>query len=292
MEEKQIFLLFLNLPLGTAYVPNPTCMTKKRSILFLTALISTLFYQSGSQTCAQADTMPQFLDTFMYEDIFSLNFDEDVTTQLLPLDTLVQIAFDYSPTLRFHYGEVGAARAQVTLAKRSWHSYISTYASASYGSQNIALYTYNPNTGGNQTQASNGYTMGATVALPLSIFTQTPVKVEMMRQELSKFEARVDEAKLKLKREVAAEYFMLVTSQRLLKIISEDVQSATLALNVAEIQFANGTIPPYEFSRVKNLQTIARTNYEVRFREFATTYFQFEALLGVEMYQLKRNNHP
>lgn len=240
---------------------------------------------------AQSDSV-SLQDTFAYDDIFSLNFEEDVTAQLLPLDTIVDIAFRNSPTLRFHEGEVGAARAQVLLAKRSWHPYISTFASTSYGSQNIALNTYNPATGGNQTQASNGYTFGATIVLPLSVFTQTPVKIDMMRQELKKFEARVDEAKLQLRREIISEYFKLVTAQRLLKIISEDVQTATLTLNIAEIQFQNGTLPPSEFSRIKNLQTIARTNYELQFREFATAYFQFEALVGVEMFEIKRANHP
>ncbi len=240
---------------------------------------------------AQSDTVAS-MDTFEYSDIFSLNFDEDVTTQLLPLDTIVDIAFTNSPTLRFHAGEVGSAKAQVVLAKRSWHPYISTFASGSLGSQNLALNTYNPATGGNSTQASSGYTLGATVVLPLSIFTQTPVKIEMMKAELSKFEARVDEAKLRLRREIISEYFKLVTAQRLLKIISEDVQTSTLTLNIAEIQFQNGTLPPSEFSRLKNMQTIARTNYELQFREFATAYFQFEALIGVEMFEIKRSNNP
>ncbi|HCS20766.1 MAG TPA: hypothetical protein DIW47_09435 [Bacteroidetes bacterium] len=249
------------------------------------------FITGNSRLKAQSDSA-SLQDTFAYEDIFSLNFEEDVTVQLLPLDTIVDIAFRHSPTLRFHEGEVGAARAQVILAKRSWHPYISTFASSSYGSQNIALNTYNPATGSNQTQATNGYTIGATIVLPLSVFTQTPVKIDMMRQELKKFEARVDEAKLRLRREIISEYFKLVTAQRLLKIISEDVQTATLTLNIAEVQFQNGTLPPSEFSRIKNLQTIARTNYELQFREFATAYFQFEALVGVEMFEIKRANHP
>lgn len=269
-------------------------MRKKLALLFNSLSLIGLALFTPQFVSAQIDSTGQssFVDTFLYDDIFSLNFEEDVTVQLLPLDTIVEIAFSHSPTLRFHAGEVGAAKAQVILAQRSWHPYISTYASASYGSQNIALNTYNPATGGNQTQATNGYTVGATVALPLSVFTQTPVKIELMRAELSKFEARVDEAKLRLRREIIAEYFRLVTAQRLLKIISEDVQTATLTLNIAEIQFANGTLPPSEFSRLKNLQTISRTNYELQFREFATAYFQFEALVGVEMFQLKRSNHP
>ena len=232
-----------------------------------------------------------YLDTFAFEDIFSLNFEEDVTAQLLPLDTLIEIAYSNSPTLRFHEGEVGAARAQVKLAQRSWHPYISAYASGSYGTQNVLFNTYNPTTGGTS-QANSGYTVGGSVALPLSIFTNTPVKVDMMRQELKKFEARVDEAKLRLKREVIAEYFRLVAAQRMLKIISEDVQTATLTVNIAEIQFQNGNLPPSEFSRLKNLQTIARTNYEMKFQEFATAYFQFEALVGLEMFHLKRSNNP
>lgn len=257
--------------------------------------IALLLFSSGALTAldlkAQSDTVA-FMDTFDYTDIFSLSFEEDVTVQLLPLDTIVEIAFMNSPTLRFHASEVGAAKAQVILARRSWHPYISTFASASLGSQNLALNTYNPTTGGNSTQASSGYTVGATVVLPLSIFTQTPIKIEMMKAELSKFEARVDEAKLRLRREIISEYFKLVTAQRLLKIISEDVQTATLTLNIAEIQFQNGTLPPSEFSRLKNLQTISRTNYELQFREFATAYFQFEAMVGVEMFQIKRSNNP
>lgn len=264
---------------------------RKTSRLCLHLFIICLLSGAWSVSTAQIDTT-RYLDTFEYEDIFSLNFEEEVTTQLISLDTIVEIAFRNSPTLRFHDGEVGSAQAQVILAKRSWHPYISAFASSSYGSQNLALNTYNPATGGNSTQASSGYTMGATIVLPLSVFTQTPVKIEMMRAELRKFEARVDEAKLRLRREIISEYFRLVTAQRMLKIISEDVQTATLTINVAEIQFQNGTIPPSEYSRLKNMQTISRTNYELQFREFATAYFQFEALIGVEMFQLKRINQP
>jgi len=263
----------------------------KTALQFLFFLLFTIGNFGALKLNAQSDTTA-FIDTFEYSDIFSLSFDEDVTVQLLPLDTIVDIAFTNSPTLRFHDGEVNAAKAQVILARRSWHPYISTFASSSLGSQNLALNTYNPATGGNSTQASSGYTVGATVVLPLSIFTQTPVKIAMMKAELSKFEARVDEAKLRLRREIISEYFRLVTAQRLLKIISEDVQTATMTLNIAEIQFQNGTLPPSEFSRLKNLQTISRTNYELQFREFATAYFQFEALVGVEMFQIKRSNNP
>lgn len=232
------------------------------------------------------------LDTFSYEDIFSLNLDEDVSAQLLPLDTLIEIAYSNSPTLRFHESEVGAAKAQVTLAQRSWHPYISGYATTSYGSQNVLLTSYNAGTGNSNTQATSGYSVGASVVLPLSVFTQTPVKVEMMRAELKKFEARVDQARLTLKKEIISEYFRLVAAQRMLKIISEDVQTSTMTLNIAEIQFQNGNLPPSEFSRLKNLQTIARTNYELKFQEFATSYFQFEAIIGVEMFKLKRSNNP
>jgi len=237
---------------------------------------------------AQEADSNSYSDTLLLDDIFSLNLTQDIQIQLLPLDTLVEIAYSNSPTLRFHDAEVGAAKANLTLARRYWHPNLSAFASTSSGSQNVLLSTVGSNA--NSSSNASGYALGATLTLPLSTFTHTPVRIEMMKQELKKFEARVDQAKLLLKKELIAEYFQLVTAQRNLAIYSEDVQTASLTLNIAEVQFRNGDLPPQEFSRLKNLQTIARINYEKQFQEFATSYFQFEAMVGLEMYKLKRIN--
>ncbi len=236
----------------------------------------------------QSTDSTQTLDTLLIDDIFSLNLVEDIQSQLLPLDTLIDIAYSNSPTLRFHDAEVGAAKANLKLARRFWHPNLFGFASTSNGTQNVLLSTVGTNA--NSSSNASGYSYGVTVVLPLSSFTHTPVKIEMMRQELKKFHAKVDEAKLALKKEIIAEYFNLITSQRVLKIYSEDVQMSTLALNVAEIQFNNGNMTPQQFSQIKNFQTMARSKYEVQFQAFATSYFQFEAMVGVEMFKLKRSN--
>jgi outer membrane protein TolC len=249
--------------------------------------LHTCFLFFAANSFAQSNTAPvSAADTFSFNDIFSLNLEEDIQQQLLPLDTIIQITFVNSPTLRFHRGEVESAEMAVILARRAWHSNIYGFASTSRGSQNLLLTSVNQGNATNSA-AANGYSLGMTLTLPLSVFTQTPVRIRQMQAELDKFEARIDQAKMEVKKQIIAEYFNLISTQRLLKIQSEDVQTSTLSVNIAEVQFRNGNLPPQEFSRLKNLQTIARTNYEITFRNFATSYFQFEAMVGVEMFRLK-----
>lgn len=255
------------------------------SILFF----SGLFNNSSAQVVIDEDSgkqSPAIVDTFAFADIFSLDITNDIQPQLIPLDSIIELAYYTSPTLKFHGAEVDVAEQGVILAKRSWHNVLSGFFTTSVGNQNVLLTSISNN---NQSYSTvNGYSTGISVSVPLAVFTNTPVRVKQMRADLAKYEYRMDEARMILRRQIIKEYFELITAQRIMRIVEEEVQSTTMTVTIAEFEFQNGKIGSSEFSRLKNMQTIARTNYELRFKEFATTYFQFEAIVGVDMFKLKK----
>lgn len=256
-------------------------MFLSRSVFFLILFIATTNCRSQNET---------FTDTLLFEDVFSLNLDKDIKEQIQPLDTLIRIAYEFSPILKFWDNNTAAAEYNVKLAKRAWHQNISGFATNSYGSQNVLLSSVGQNLPGSQT--TNGYAIGATVNVPIAIFTQTPLKIKIMRAELKMSQAKFEEAKLEVSRMVIAEYFRLIAAQRQLKLAAEDVQNTSLVANIADVQFQQGVIAPIEYGRIKTAQNAAKVTYELRIQEFATAYFQFEALLGVEMYQIKASSTP
>ncbi|MCX6186459.1 MAG: hypothetical protein NTU43_05600 [Bacteroidetes bacterium] len=49
-----------------------------------------------------------------------------------------------------------------------------------------------------------------------------------------------------------------------------------------------GKIMPSDFSRLKNVQSIAEVNLEISRRDYVTVYSQFEALLGCKLSDFKK----
>ena len=255
-----------------------------------------MVFLSFTKVEAQVGVLPSDFfaipDTTMnlFGDIFSLDLEEDIQAQLISLDSIVELAFDFSPTLKFNAAEIRSAGYDLILERRSWHTQLAAFATTNFTSsfdtsENRTNVVVDPS---GLVRQSRGYNMGLTVTLPLSVFTTTPIRVKRAHAEIDKYKARVGESKVALKKEVSTIYWTLITAHRIMKYTSEDVQAQTLAANISEVEFRNGNLPVDAYSRIKNLQQLARTNYESQLKVFAEAYYTLEALVGLEMYRLRR----
>jgi outer membrane protein TolC len=272
-------------------VPVMNLITKVKCIWIVLAVLAVT---TSMEVKSQVGVMPSDFfampDTTMslFGDIFSLDLEEDIQSQLISLDSIVELAFDYSPTLKFNAAEIRSAGYDLILERRSWHTQLAAFANYNFGQSIDSSQTSVVIGPDGSLRQSRGYVAGFTINLPLSVFTTTPIRVKRAHAEIDKYKARVDESKVALKKEVSTIYWTLITAHRIMKYTSEDVQAQTLASNISEVEFRNGNLPVDAYSRIKNLQQLARTNYESQLKVFAEAYYTLEALVGLEMYRLRR----
>lgn len=255
---------------------------RKVLILLLFGLFSmaTLFGQAdptSGYVFDETDTIPK--DTLFFDAT------KNVADQLLPLDTILQIAYANSPTLKFYGAQIKVSKYNMRYIRMTSFKDLSVFYNYSIGDQQIFVTGTTPV---DNTQFANGYRFGINLQLPMStLFGHWP-RMKQARAELEASEWRKREIQLELRREVQMIYVNMIEAQRKLNIRTADAQVALLSANVAEEQLEKGRIPPHEYSRIRNIYAIAAVNLEQERANFMRAFFDLEALVGVSMNQLKK----
>lgn len=259
-------------------------MLTVRKVLIL--LLFSLF--SVATLLGQADPTSGFVfdetDTIPKDTLF-FDATRDVSDQLLSLDTIIQIAYKNSPTLKFYDAKVRVSKYNMRYTRMMSFKDVSAFYNYSIGDQQIFVTGTTPV---DNTQFANGYRFGFNLQLPLSTLLGHWPRVKQARAELEATRWRKEEIRLELRREVQLIYVNMIAAQRKLNIRTADAQVALLSANVAEEQLTMGRIPPHEYSRIRNIYAIAAVNLEQERGDFMRAFFDFEALVGVSMNQLRK----
>lgn len=218
--------------------------------------------------------------------IFVLDEKSDLQSQILPLDSIIEIAIKKSFSVKFQDDLIDAAKYQVDFAKRVWTNNIVGFVGYTAGNQNlISASNQNANTL-DATNTTNGYRMGVQINLPLYEFVGRKSRVNLYKSQFNSTVNKKAETIQELKKEVIQTYYSMLYYNNLVNIRSESKQTTINQYLIAQKQFKDGLIDIAELSRLKTIEVNSKADFEEAKRQFSTLYFLFENLVGVPMQQL------
>ncbi|MDQ2751872.1 MAG: TolC family protein, partial [Bacteroidota bacterium] len=219
-------------------------------------------------------------------DSLFLDEEADLQQQLIPLDSIIAIALQNSPAIKFQQDVVDADRYQVKFMQQQWTNDIAGFFNYSAGNQNLL-------TAGNQlpgsvtsSNISNGYRTGVQITLPLYEFIGRKARVNLYKATLQSSIDKRDQVKQDAIQFLIQIYYNLLYARNLMNIRSDAKQAAINQYQVGSLEFKDGIIPASELSRLKTIEANSRADFEEAKRQFSTFYFQFQNLIGVPMSQL------
>jgi outer membrane protein TolC len=215
-----------------------------------------------------------------------LDEQKELQEQMIPLDSILELAVKNSPSVKFQKDLIQSAQSQLEFSKRLWTNNIVGFVNYSAGNQNIV--SADNQTPGTQTSSNitNGLRMGVQINLPLYELIGRKSRIKIYKADLNSTINKKDESIQELKKDVILQYYSLLYASNVLAIRSEAKQSAINQYSIAEKQFRDGIIDVGELSRLKTFDVNARADYEESKRQFSTLYYQLEVLIGVPFQQL------
>lgn len=218
----------------------------------------------------------------------SLDLNRDLKEQLLPVDSIIQIAIKNNPGVKMNEALVKSGEAQVKYAKSEWLRDISFNFTNTYGNSTL-FYTTNETPVETQTQNLNtGYRAGININIPLYEVFGRQHRVDIFRNELLAKDEQRKNTEMELVNRVIYQYNYAIAAHRMMMISSENMQAALTHLAMAEKEFSEGVIPIGESARITEFAAKAKMDFETAKREFFVWYMQLETLVGVRLDTLVR----
>lgn len=215
-----------------------------------------------------------------------LDESRDLQTQLIPLDSIIDLAIKNSPSVKFQKDLIESSKAQLEFAKRVWTNNIMGFVNYSTGNQSIVSSDSQSPGSVASSNITSGFRMGVQINLPLYELVGRKSRVNLYKYQYSSSIDKKDESIQELKKEVILTYYNLLYASNLLSIRSEAKESAINQYTIAQKQFKDGAIDVLELSRLKTIEVNARADYEEAKRQFSTLYAQMEPLIGVSFKEL------
>ncbi|MPL85128.1 hypothetical protein SDC9_31096 [bioreactor metagenome] len=149
--------------------------------------------------------------------------------------------------------------------KKAWLNYLSIRGSYQYGMfGNESTYTdvYTPVFFNYSTAAQNSYSIGAGISIPLDHLFDLKGRVKRQKMLVKSASLEKEQKLEELKKEIIIMYSNALSQLNILKLRSENLVISRAQYEIAEKNFANGTIDSGELSVEKQRQTVALEQYE------------------------------
>lgn len=220
--------------------------------------------------------------------LFGFDISRDLRGQLLSPDSLMQLALENAPLMKFQDAQIRAGEYQVDVQRLGWHNnlmgtvsgYRGTLSNQEVLDQTIAT--------GNTTTFTDGFRMGIAFRLPLGQFTTEKKRQKLFEAELDQKRYRKEDLEKEIRRQVVFEYERLIGSQKIMNIESHGLENAEVHQHNAEREFRAGAITISEFSRVSANLVKAEKSFEEAKMFFYQYLHMFEILVGLELKYLAK----
>lgn len=217
------------------------------------------------------------------------NLEMDIKDQLIGIDSIIELAKSYSPSLKFQSALVETGVQALKLTRRDWLRNI--YGSSSYyvGNQNNLAYSADPISNANSLYI-NGYRTGATITIPLYDIFSRKTQISLSKAELEAKRYRKEEVAFQITQQVIASYNTLIATYNVLKVLSMAAEVSSTNYQFAEKEFRESSISIAELSKLAELHFKSKADFEYGKSAFFTAYSQLEYFVGVKMPQLIKKN--
>lgn len=248
------------------------CINYSIVVLLLTFGFSSAQVDADSLNVAQNDAEIDFINLQDY---------------LPPLSILIDSAIANSPEVQSAQNQLKMQEYNAGVIRKDWANFISFQGQYFYNS--IERNTLSDNgllIPANQTL---GYRFGANASIPLTVFYGRKDRVKMAEAQIEAQESELNIRQRMIKEEVINTYNQLLLTQRLVSIMTEAKNSASLILEMSEERFRDGELTIDQLGATTNLKATYDANYEQMRTEFSTTYAKLERLVGVPLSKLKQD---
>lgn len=252
--------------------------------MFRVATILTLFLLGANQTWGHTDSVSYVapLDSLIAP--HSEGWDND----LPDLDTLIAAALANSPAVRQYEYQVAQNQSQVMMRKREWGYRVFTDLGAGYSNNYQQLTVAGTEGGFDNIAIGSGNNLRAGVSVKLSLFDLTGRKhlIDQAENEMHVSEQLLQVARQNLQLAISDMYVQLKLAQKLVIINSNNYQTLSAQMAMAEKQFTQGEIPLAEYARITDIASGAEVNFENAKAEYESLYRQMEILIGCPLIHL------
>lgn len=219
-----------------------------------------------------------------------VGFSEELIDQLLPLEQIIELAMDNSPTLHYYDASIRRTGYQVDLVRNTWQNNIYGFANYSTGDQRIV--TGGTGIPGDLTTSNiaTGYRAGIQINIPLYEFTGRRSRIRLHEEERNAMVHKKEELELELRLYVIREFYKMLGYFETVKIRSEGREAMRVYYQVAEKEFQDGIIDIAELSQIKNSLSQAEVYFMDASYLFTGTLSAFAALVGVPVSELLNQN--
>lgn len=229
-------------------------------------------------TGAGQNTMPQFTED--EEAFIFFDLTKELDQQLLPLDSLIKHAMVTHPTVLLNKELAFSAEQRLALATKTWTNMLSAFANYSYGNQSLIT---SGALEGDMLNIANGYRIGVNLNVPLSEFTMRKNRINLEKHEIRATQFKTSEMGLVIANQVTEEYYNLLLAQRLMLIRQNMQENARNNLSITELEYKAGNLDIRDYTRMMEIETLARTEFERVRRDFLLAYNRLEILLGAPL---------
>lgn len=220
-------------------------------------------------------------------DTILFDFDEDLSVQMHPIDTILKYAILNSPSLKFEDASIEKAMYNLKYTRYLWMNGVTGFYNYSFGNQ-TNLNSVDNNASILNNSLGLGYRYGVNVVVPLTEFFGRPNRMKQLRAEHEMAIQKREERQIEIEQRVIMTYFYMISAQKQMKIRVQDTESAKLTVEIATVEMKRGKIHPSELSRLRNIQAISETNLEMSRRDFMMYYYQLESLVGMKLSKFKK----
>ncbi len=231
---------------------------------------------------------PVSISTLGTKDSVYIDFNKEITVQLIPFEEIFALAVANSPLINYEKAAAAAQQANGKLSKLQFLQAATGAATYSTGNQAIISTGTTTTPGSTIGQIANGYRVG--VNFQLSIYDIVGRK-QLVNQANANYQSAIhrrETAELQLKRELIDLYQDLITAQHLLKLNLQGEVAATVAYQIGEVEFKQRKIDADAFTNVSKSYFETKASIEQAKGVFLKYLYNLEAIVGVPIKNLKR----
>jgi len=210
----------------------------------------------------------------------------DISKRLPPLDSLISIAKNNSPRLKFFDSDYEYWDGQISLAKKAWLRSVNLDASYNYGIFDNLSNEQIAGDPGSQTLISteqSRYNLGVSVRLPLASIFNRKREIKNAKAEAEKSKYSKEFAIWELEQLIVKQYNDLIKAHRLFFISNSIVETYKVQSIRAEKDFSNGVINVTEYTRLQQMLNQAISSFESQRADFLIALKSLEGTVGIQI---------
>jgi outer membrane protein TolC len=199
-----------------------------------------------------------------------------------PLMVLMDSAIRHNAMMSYRGQELVARQANLKLQQNSWLRNMGLQADTRYGTFDNFSSNANGQSTTIQSVTSNQFNYGGGLFVKLPVFDVVSRKTQIRQAKAEMEQAKYlqVEQENEIRQAVIKLYEDLLLKQKLLRIKSQNLGSATVNAEMVEREFRNGVIPVAEYVRLSDMTSRIKSEYEMAKSDFMVSKKILEEVVG------------